>query len=190
MNKILLIIISFYIGLGAIDYGMDINKQIKLADSGDKFAQYNVSVIYDFGLGVHIDNDKAIEYLIKSANSGYDKAQYLLALEYLSGKKVLKNYKKAEELFILASKQNNQFAQLELGKYYRDSNIDTSIKFLKLSVSQKNIEAQILLAHIYCESSKFQLCSNIVQQLYYYDRVVSINIWNQYKLYKYIDYTK
>ena len=69
--------------------GIDINFStafqyyLKLTDYGNERAMYNVGLLYEYGLGVTPDHDKAIEWLTKALDAGYAPAKAML--EQLSG---------------------------------------------------------------------------------------------------------
>jgi TPR repeat protein len=56
-----------------------------LADEGDSAAQFNIALMYHSGLGVPVDETKAVEWYRRSANNGYTKAQEFLAAAYREG---------------------------------------------------------------------------------------------------------
>ena len=56
-----------------------------LADQGNAAAQFNVGTLYHGGLGVNLDEAKAIEWYKKSAKNGYHKAQEYLSAGYREG---------------------------------------------------------------------------------------------------------
>ncbi len=71
--------------------GIDINFStafqyyLKLTEYGNERAMYNVGLLYEYGLGVTADHDKAIEWLTKAKDAGYTPATTML--EQLSGNK-------------------------------------------------------------------------------------------------------
>lgn len=68
-----------------------------LADKGDGAAQFNLALMYHRGLGVALDEQKAVQWYQKSASNGYLKAQEFLAAAYREGWFGLeKNLQKAE----------------------------------------------------------------------------------------------
>lgn len=71
--------------------GIDINFStafqyyLKLTEYGNERAMYNVGLLYEYGLGVTADHDKAIEWLTKAKDAGYTPATTML--EQISGNK-------------------------------------------------------------------------------------------------------
>ena len=67
------------------DYNTAISKWQPLALNGDAKAQFNLALMYHRGLGVGIDEVKAVTWYKESANNGYIKAQEFLAAAYGEG---------------------------------------------------------------------------------------------------------
>ena len=61
------------------------------SDAGSLYATYQLSYLYQTGLGVSTDAQKSLQLLQKSANNGLAQAQYELAQHYLEGDIVSKN---------------------------------------------------------------------------------------------------
>lgn len=70
--------------------GIDINFSTafayynKLSEFGNERAMYNVGLLYEYGLGVSADHEKALEWLTKARDAGYEPAKSML--EELSAK--------------------------------------------------------------------------------------------------------
>lgn len=56
-----------------------------LAAQGDALAQFNLALMYHRGLGVSLDEAKAVSWYHKSAENGYSKAQEFLVVAYREG---------------------------------------------------------------------------------------------------------
>lgn len=67
------------------DYDTAVGKWQPLAKQGDAMAQFNLALLYHRGLGVPIDEAKAVAWYQKSAENGYSKAQEFLAVAYQEG---------------------------------------------------------------------------------------------------------
>lgn len=67
------------------DYNTAVMKWQPLAVQGDAMAQFNLALMYHRGLGVGIDEARAVALYKKSANNGYIKAQEFLAAAYGEG---------------------------------------------------------------------------------------------------------
>lgn len=79
------------------DYAAAVGQWQPLAARGDGAAQFNLALMYHRGLGVALDEQKAVQWYQKSASNGYVKAQEFLAAAYREGWFGLeKNPQKAE----------------------------------------------------------------------------------------------
>ena len=67
------------------DYNTAVMKWKPLALQGDAMAQFNMALMYHRGLGVGIDEARAVAWYKMSANNGYIKAQEFLAAAYNEG---------------------------------------------------------------------------------------------------------
>ena len=56
-----------------------------LAESGDNAAQYNIGILYQYGLGVPQDVSEAVKWYMKSAEAGFADASMHLGDLYASG---------------------------------------------------------------------------------------------------------
>ena len=50
----------------------------KLTEYGNERAMYNVGLLYEYGLGVSRDHDKAVEWITKAVDAGYEPAKAML----------------------------------------------------------------------------------------------------------------
>ena len=67
------------------DYNTAVMKWQPLALQGDAMAQFNMALMYHRGLGVGIDEARAVAWYKMSAKNGYIKAQEFLAAAYNEG---------------------------------------------------------------------------------------------------------
>jgi len=67
------------------DYNTAVAKWQPLAEQGDGAAQFNLELMYHRGLGVALDEKKAVQWYQKSASNGYARAQEFLAAAYREG---------------------------------------------------------------------------------------------------------
>ena len=51
----------------------------KLTEYGNERAMYNVGLLYEYGLGVSQDHEKAVEWLTKALDAGYEPAKVMLS---------------------------------------------------------------------------------------------------------------
>ena len=56
-----------------------------LAEQGHAAAQFNLALLYHSGMGVDLNEAKAVEWYTKSAKNGYPKAQEYLSVGYREG---------------------------------------------------------------------------------------------------------
>lgn len=81
------------------------------AKEGHAEAQYELSLMYEEGLGVVPDNKKAVRWLRLAAEQGYVEAQYELGSFYRQGKGVPKNDIRAAEWYSKAAGQGHAEAK-------------------------------------------------------------------------------
>lgn len=67
------------------DYNTAVMKWKPLADKNNPMAQFNMALMYHRGLGVKMDEKKAVSLYRKSAKNGYKLAQEFLAAAYYEG---------------------------------------------------------------------------------------------------------
>ena len=77
------------------DYATALREWTPVAEQGDAFAQYNLGVMYDKGLGVPQDYKTAVKWYSLAAEQGLAAAQYNLGFMYYNGKGVPQNYRSA-----------------------------------------------------------------------------------------------
>lgn len=100
------------------------------AQRGDNVAQYQAGVIFERGMGVERNQEKAAEWYEKSAWQGNVDAQYNLALMYISGRGVAQNEERAMIWLAKAARQGDKEARKLLlaiidGKLERDKKSET-----------------------------------------------------------------
>lgn len=67
------------------DYNTAVMKWKPLAEKNNPMAQFNLALMYHRGLGVSMDEKKAVSLYKQSANNGYKLAQEFLAAAYYEG---------------------------------------------------------------------------------------------------------
>ena len=90
----------------------------KEAESGDKYSQCALAILYGNGLGVKEDPKMSFYWMEKSAEQGYDDAQENLALMYNLGEGVATDNKKALYWLKKASEQNHPDAMMTVALFY------------------------------------------------------------------------
>ncbi|MGE6362164.1 tetratricopeptide repeat protein [Psychrobacter glacincola] len=91
---------------------------LQSANQGYPSAQYELSLMYEKGIGVKQDNAKAFEWYLKSANQGNSQAQSNLGAMYDQGIGVQQDYAKAFEWYTRSASQGDARAQFNLGRMY------------------------------------------------------------------------
>lgn len=85
------------------------------AELGHPIAQYNLAMMYSNGESVYVDYQQAVYWFRKSAEQSFAPAQYRLGELYYFAKGGLnRNLDKAVELFLMAAKQKDADAQMNL----------------------------------------------------------------------------
>lgn len=70
----------------------ELERTKRLAEGGDKVAQYNLGVVYAKGRGVPKDAKEAVKWYTKSAEQGHAKAQFNLVMMYKNGEGAPQDY--------------------------------------------------------------------------------------------------
>ena len=91
---------------------------IKDAERGDAEAQYDLGVMYDYGIRVPEDDAKAVHWYRKAAERGDAEAQYELGLMYDYGEGVPEDDAMAVHWYRKAAEQGDADAQTKLGLMY------------------------------------------------------------------------
>ena len=95
----------------------------------EPFAQYNLGLMYYYGIGIEQNFKKAFYWFQKSAEQGEPLAQYKLAWMYDKGSGVEKNFEKAFYWFQKSAEQGNVYAQNSLAvDYYYGSGIEQNFE--------------------------------------------------------------
>lgn len=81
-------------------------------------SQYNLGVMYNDGLGVPVDYEKARKWYAKAAEQGFADAQNNLVCMYVKGEGVPVDYVVARKWFTKAAEQGLADSQYNLGKIY------------------------------------------------------------------------
>ena len=90
----------------------------KLAESGNRKAQYRLARCYDKGHGVTENDTLAFQWYMKAANQGSGKAMYQVGKCYKNGEGVTKDLQLAFTWFGRAAQDDNAHGQYAVGKCY------------------------------------------------------------------------
>jgi len=130
-----------------IDKNSNLFPLLRLAENGDKGAQYEFAVQLLATNNSKQASDEAIKWLTLAANNKHLSAQKKLANLYQSGSQVKRDLKKAYDCFLLAATSGDDEAQLKLGDMYRNgegvsSDNSEAIRWYRMSANQGNQEAR------------------------------------------------
>lgn len=90
----------------------------KAAKQGDRWAQYQLGLACEEGLGVPKNKKRAMHYYKLSASQGYDSAQLNLGIILANLKGDKRSLSEAIRLYRRAARQGNRNACYNLGLYY------------------------------------------------------------------------
>lgn len=112
---------EFAAGLSALqhhNYKLALQDFRQLASHGYAAAEYNLGVMYDIGLGVPQNEEKAFNWYRLAAAQGVTKAEYNLGSMYDNGQGVPQDYAKALTWYRLAAADGNSDAENNVGFMY------------------------------------------------------------------------
>jgi TPR repeat protein len=93
-----------------------------IADSGDRFAQCQVAVMYLRGEGVAVDIQTALKWFKASAAQGFANAETYLGSIYRRGDGVPQDYAEAMRWYLAAAEQGHRTAQYRIALLYLEGN--------------------------------------------------------------------
>lgn len=131
----------------------------RLATNEEKpWAQYNMGVCYNEGLGVAVDEKTAVLWFHKAAGQKFTKAYYMLGWHYFNGRGVTKNYTVAVKWLQKGADDGDAEAQGFLGLCYKngsgvEQNDQDAEKWMRKAAEQNDSIAQYHLA-IYFTKAK------------------------------------
>lgn len=126
------------------------------AAQGDANAQLKLGKVYDEGVLVEKDPEKAYEYFKLAADQDNPHALYELGQCYLEGKGTSTNPEEVVRLFKLSAEGGVPEAQFHLGTYYQFGGVVEkswikAVEYHKKAANQGYAQAQHALAYIYGE---------------------------------------
>ena len=89
----------------------DFDETMAEANQGAAYAQFNLGVMYDFGMGVPENDAEAVRWFRKAADQGYAKAQFNLGVMYYNGDGVPENHVRAYVWLSMAKTQGHEKAK-------------------------------------------------------------------------------
>ena len=128
----------------------------RMAEIGDKTAQYNLGIIYANGKGVPQDYKEAVKWYRMSAEQGHADAQKNLVMMYNFGEGVPQDFKEAVKWWRMSAKQGHAQTQCTLGVIYAKGegvpqDFKEAMKWYRMSANQGYAVAQSHLGVIYYE---------------------------------------
>lgn len=129
-----------------------IESLIHAANKGDRNAQYDLGMRYQYGNGVKKSRIKAHRWLSKSAQAGNPQAQYALSLFYQQYARNAQGTKKALLWIKKAADQGLADAQYSLGMMFRNGSLVhknpvEARKWLRKASNQGHVAAQLALSN-------------------------------------------
>ena len=100
------------------EYTVAFEEYKKLAEQGNKIAQYNLGVIFSHGKGTSKDLSKGLKWHTLAAKQGYVDSQYALGIMFDNGMGTSQDYKEAVRWYRLAAEKGDNLAQNNLGTMY------------------------------------------------------------------------
>lgn len=125
---------------------------INSANKGDKNAQYDLGMRYQYGNGVKKNRSKAHRWLSKSAQAGSPQAQYALSLFYQQYARNAQGIKKSLLWIKKAADQGLADAQYSLGMMFRNGSLVhknpvEARKWLRRASVQGHMAAQLAMSN-------------------------------------------
>lgn len=102
------------------DYAAALSVLAPLADAGDATASYHLGLMYDAGLGVPLDRNRALALFTAAADAGNGDAAHALGTYYELGQVVPRDPAKAARWYRLSADAGNEKAMGNLGNLYEE----------------------------------------------------------------------
>jgi uncharacterized protein len=144
---------------GDVSYGSRLTKAVeacrRLADQGEPYAQYDMGVIYNDGIGGVASDSEALKWFRKAADQGYDYGQNRMGLIHAGGQNgVTQDYGEGLVWFGKAAQQGLAEAQYNLGVLYQEGhgvpqNFAEALKWYRMAANQGYDRAQLSLGFMY-----------------------------------------
>jgi TPR repeat protein len=158
------------------DYTTAFKEFSTLAAAGDRYAQYNLGVMYLTGQGVAKDAATSYRWQRKAADQGLAVAQHGLGVLYYRGEGVGQDDKAAARWFRKAAEQGLANAQFNLGvMYFNGRGVKPDkfevVKWISLAAGQGMKDAEYRLGMMYDRGSVF--AQNRDEALYWYRKAAA-----------------
>ncbi|MCQ2914952.1 MAG: sel1 repeat family protein [Alphaproteobacteria bacterium] len=129
-----------------------------ISTENNEEARYQLALLYEQGIGLEENKDKALNMFKQAAQNGNEKAALKLGNAYYTGKGLEKNYADAINWYMKAAQKGNYAAQYNLGLMLEEGtgvkkNIIKAFDFYKKSADQGYEPAQYALGKMYLTGS-------------------------------------
>jgi S1-C subfamily serine protease len=136
------------------DYATAFREFLPLARAGDRYIQFIVGLMYDFGEGVIENDSEAGRWYRRAADQGLAEAQFNLGNMYRRGEGVPSNDAEAVRWYRRAAEQGYANAQFNLGFMYDfgegvPGNDVEAVRWYRRAADQGNANAQFNLGLMY-----------------------------------------
>lgn len=154
----------------------NIAKLIKQAESGDKFAQYDLGVAYAKGEGISKDEVQAVHWYHKAAEQGYVKAQASLGLMYAIGQGVAQDDAEAVRWYRKAAELGDPVAKYNLGFMYANGrgvakDEVEATRWIHEAAEQGYAQAQFNLGMMYADADEIGVAQDGAQAYFWLNLV-------------------
>ena len=120
------------------------------ADAGNSQAMVNLGWLYKHGIGVERNYFTAYTWFMRGSITDNSNANYNIGLLYLKGLGVKQDIVQGLNLLTDSADKKNSIAMKIIGDYYFEKNdLDSALKWYKLSISYGNVYALNMAGQIY-----------------------------------------
>ncbi len=129
------------------------------AEQNFPLGQLYLAQCYTEGIGVDIDHEKSLFFLIKSADQGLEAAQFKAAMRFAESEK----FELAAKYFYMSAGNGNLESSRILGQFFLQGkgvkyDVSEAIKYLGRAAEHGELEAKLMLANLYSgENGHMQL---------------------------------
>ena len=111
MKPVLLSLALALLMVGCGEEETELERTKRLAEGGDKVAQNDLGLMYEYGRGVPEDDKEAVKWYRLAAEQGYARAQHNLGFMYYTGKGVPEDWVHAYAWFNIAIANGHEDAK-------------------------------------------------------------------------------
>jgi len=153
------------------DYNTALSHWMPLAEAGNAAAQFNIARMFDSGIGVTEDDEKAAIWYGRAAEAGFAPASRELGRAYIDGEGVTVDHARGIELLEGAAIAGDAEAKFALGMLYREGDVvqkdyAQAMKWYLTAAAQGHSQAQYMIGFMY--GSGYGVPQDFVMAYYYY----------------------